>query len=141
VILQCKTSGTDDCADYSSSWTAMTTPSGAKSHLQAIHGFASGEMFAAGFDGTVLHFDGSAWTKMNLNTATYFYGVWGSAPNDVWVVGHPIFQPDESVFHYDGTKWTKVPPPKTAHLNAVWGSAKNDVWAVGKSNILHYTGP
>ena len=93
-----------------------------------------------GLDGTVLHYDGTAWSKMTINTATYFYGVWGTGPTDVWAVGHPIFKADESIFHYDGSSWTKTPPPKTSFLNAVHGSGTKDVWAVGKSNILHFTG-
>jgi hypothetical protein len=138
VIIQC----TASCPSYSSSnWSAMTTPKGVTSHLHALHRFSNKEMFAVGLDGTVLHYDGSKWTEMQLNTSTYFYGVWGSDPKDVWVVGHSLFKPDEAVWHYDGTSWTKSQLPRdNIKLNAVWGTGANDVWAVGPSTILHYKG-
>jgi len=136
TILKC--SGT--CTSYSSSsWSVMTTPSGVTSHLQAIWGSSSSDIFAVGLDGAILHYNGTSWTKMSVNTSTYFYDVWGSGPNDVWAVGNPLFSKDQAIFHYDGTSWTKSPTPvQPTVLYAVWGSGPNDVWAVGKTSILRY---
>jgi hypothetical protein len=71
---------------------------------------------------------------------SHFRGVWGSSSSDVYVVGHPVYQPDESIFHFDGSSWKKMPPPKNTYLNAVWGHSATDVWAVGKTSILHHDG-
>jgi hypothetical protein len=130
---------TSSCSSYSANWTAMTVPTGVTSHLQAIWGSSGSDIFAVGFDGTILHYDGTSWTKMTTNTSTYFHDVWGSGPKDVWAVGNPVFQPDESIFHYDGTSWTKSSTPKPSTvLYGVWGSGATDVWAVGKTSILRY---
>jgi hypothetical protein len=138
VVLKCSAS----CTSYSGTWVVdSTTPKSVTSHLQAIHRFPNKEIFVVGLDGTVLHYDGAKWTEMQLNTSTYFYGVWGSDPKDVWAVGHSLFKPDEAAWHYDGTAWTKSPLPKdNIKLNGVWGTGTNDVWAVGPSTILHYKG-
>jgi hypothetical protein len=136
TILKC----TSSCASYSSSnWSLDTVPSGVTSHLRGVWASSATDIFAVGFDGTILHYDGSAWKKMTVNTSTYFHAVWGSGPSDVWAVGNPIFAKDEAIFHYDGSSWTKSPTPKDSMvLYDVWGSGANDVWAVGKTSILHY---
>jgi photosystem II stability/assembly factor-like uncharacterized protein len=137
LILVCKASCNSSSA---SNWTQMT--SNTTSNLRAIWGPSGSDLFAVGFDGTILRYNGTSWSKMSTGgTSTYFQGVWGSGPSDVWAVGHPIFKNDESIYHFDGTSWTKTPPPRTSFLNAVWGSGPSDVWAVGNYNVLHYTGP
>jgi len=37
--------------------------------------------------GQTLHYNGSTWSLMSSGTVHYFYGVWGSSPSDVFVVG------------------------------------------------------
>jgi hypothetical protein len=62
--------------------------------------------------------------------------VWGSGPNDVWIVG--AFG---SVTHYDGNEWKAVPVDTHSSLFAVWGSGPNDVWTMSAPNqIVHTTG-
>jgi hypothetical protein len=62
--------------------------------------------------------------------------VWGSGPNDVWVVGAA-----GSVLHWDGSSWSSASVGTTQSLYAVWGSGPNDVWAVSSpSAIFHTTG-
>jgi hypothetical protein len=62
--------------------------------------------------------------------------VWGSAANDVWVVGQ-----NGSIRHYDGRRWTRVSSPTKDNLLSIWGSAANDIWAVGaNAAILHWDG-
>ncbi len=68
-----------------------------------------------------------------------FKGIWGSGPNDIWVVGdRPV------ALHYDGTTWNEVPLGVNLNgstLNAVWGSGPRDVFAVGDNGmIIHWDG-
>ncbi len=136
-ILRC----TGSCSSSGYSTTKFSPMvSNTTSNLRAIFGFSSNEIYAVGFDGAVLFYDGKEWVKQDLNTSTYFYGVWGSAPDDVYVVGHPIFKADESIFHFDGKAWSKLPPPQSPSLNAVWGTASDNVYVVGSNLILHYDG-
>ena len=52
--------------------------------------------------GTILHYDGAAWTPSTRRSRSEekpnLYGVWGSGPNDVWIVG------DGVALHYTGPK-------------------------------------
>jgi len=61
-------------------------------------------------------------------------GVWGSGPNDVWVVGYNM------IVHWDGMAWS-ISPANVGPLSGVWGSSKSDVWAVGPAGaVFHYDG-
>jgi len=50
--------------------------------------------------------------------------IWGTGPNDVWVVGSHGF-----AARYDGTSWTVHRPDTLLALYSVWGSGPSDVWA------------
>ena len=59
-------------------------------------------------------------------------GVWGSAANDVWVVGlssGAAFQ--GIVFHWDGAAWTRFDVGTVPWLGTLAGVGRNAVWAVG----------
>jgi hypothetical protein len=51
----------------------------------AVWGSSGGDVFAVG--GTILHWNGSAWSAVTSGTSTYLYGVWGSSGSDVFTVG------------------------------------------------------
>jgi hypothetical protein len=83
-------------------------------------------------------------------------GVWGSADNDIYVVGNISGAQVPTILHYDGSGWTPVPqcpqgdPTATACFEAgvgqiallgIWGRAANDIYAVGDSGaIVHFDG-
>ena len=94
-------------------------------------GYYGGDSASTGAFGTVAHFDGTTWSPSTLpadagpiptGANTYgLHGVWGSGPNDVWIVGD-----SGTLRHYDGSGWTdfgESPDGNTAApLVAVWGS-------------------
>lgn len=69
----------------------------------------------------------------------FLSGVWGSGPNDVFIVGG---QPDQSViFHFDGATWETMSTPETPILIWAFGFGPDDVYAVGEQGTaLHYDG-
>jgi hypothetical protein len=40
-----------------------------------------------GFGGTILEWNGTAWTAQNSGTTNSLTGVWGADANNVWAVG------------------------------------------------------
>ncbi|HJZ88560.1 MAG TPA: hypothetical protein VKN99_25480 [Polyangia bacterium] len=79
--------------------------------------------------GTILHYDGSAWTRMPNPAPALLWWVFGFGPSDVWAVGQ-----NAAILHWDGSAWTAMPAPSSvagASLAGVWGAAPNEVWAVG----------
>lgn len=64
--------------------------------------------------------------------------MWGSGPNDIWVVGNA-----PAALHWDGQAWNEIPlgVRLSGGLRALWGSGPGDVFAVGDNGqILHYDG-
>jgi hypothetical protein len=63
------------------------------------------------------------------------YGIWGSAPNNIWAVGA-----SGRILRYNGTSWTPFTSPTSRKLVKVAGSGASDVWAVGDSVLIHFDG-
>ena len=77
-----------------------------------------------------------------MPTQTILADVWGSAANDVFVVGHLQSLTGSVILHYDGATWTSQTVPSVATaLRSVWGTSASNVWAVGDGGvILRYDG-
>lgn len=97
-------------------------------------------------DAAIVRWDGVAWSVVESmpDEGRSLYGLWGSAPNDLWAVGEifDISTPSRHrglVLHWDGARWNHAPVPAGPGLRAVWGAGANDVWAVG-GVVLHWDG-
>lgn len=118
-----------------------------------LHGLSSSDVWLsgggdsdAGFGfqppGFTAHFDGSAWSPVELQPASGFpfHRIWELAPNDVWVVTQLIFRDIVDYWHFDGTSWQEeqmspsaatfmFPEPETALGSFVFGP--HNRWTVG----------
>jgi hypothetical protein len=69
--------------------------------------------------------------------------VWGSAPDDVYVVGGPLGNSgfDAVVEHFDGTSWKKLAPGGADSFWWVAGTGPKDVWLSGEhGRLTHWDG-
>jgi hypothetical protein len=80
------------------------------------------------------------WSAMPTLSKDALWGVWGSGPSDVYVVGD-----GGTILHHDGRKptgfpwWTAMKSSVGNTLYGVWGSGASDVFVVGdRGTILHY---
>lgn len=115
--------------------------------LSGVWGSGPNDVWAAGSDGNILHWDGAAWAAQAVLTRASpgdaggsgsppesFLAVWGFGPNDVWAV-----TAGGTIVHCDGWKgtntvwktWSVSAPPNRTSLRAIWGSIASDVWMVG----------
>jgi hypothetical protein len=78
------------------------------------------DVYAVGAGGTILHFDGSSWSKQTTPTTASLTRVWGMGPTRVYATD------DASVLlRYDGVSWRAVLfPPRT--LSAIWVNTETD---------------
>jgi hypothetical protein len=128
--------------------------------LNSVWGTGAKDLWAVGEAGTILHWDGSAWSPVPSGTTSSLKSVWGAKANDVWAVG------DGVLLRWNGKAWSNIDyqipvelgdgeehPTFTAReapATRVWGTASNDVWVVTKSPpersfqgghaILHWDG-
>lgn len=65
--------------------------------------------------------------------------VWGSGPDDVFVVGGT--DAGAEIYHYDGTTWGEMDAPDVPLLVWLHGFGPDDVYAVGtEGGMVHYDG-
>lgn len=60
--------------------------------------------------------------------------IWGSASNDVWIVGAPAV-----VLHWDGKELARTRIETPLPLAGVWGSGPGDVWTFGSTKWIWHS--
>ncbi|UCG88037.1 MAG: Ig-like domain-containing protein, partial [Gemmatimonadota bacterium] len=116
-------------------WSAVT--SGTFDALHGLWGASPTDVFAVGGNGSILHYDGTAWSAdPSVTTSDVLFDVWGASSADVYAVGAA-----GTVLHFDGTSWSAMSSGTSESLHGVWGASGVDVYAVGAGGtILHYDG-
>lgn len=101
--------------------------------LLSVWGTSASDVWTVGGDardGTgpvVLHYDGSAWERMET----------GQSAGDLWWVfgfeGGPIYMGGAGgmILRYEGGDFTLMGTPGTGTVFGIWGASPSDVWAVG----------
>ena len=96
-------------------------------HLLSIFGLDENNIFIGGADGTMLHYDGSAWSSMDTDGRWTFKDIWGSAPDNVFAV-----VTDGRILHYDGKTWSPMETEKLPPMTGVFGLASDQVYACSR---------
>ncbi len=110
--------------------------SGTTEQLNSVWGSSCSNVFAVGYNGTILRYNGSTWNTMNSGTSMGLNGIWGSSATNVFAVGW-----SGTILHWDGTSWTVMNSGTQRDLSAVWGNSANSVFAVGgMQTILYWNG-
>jgi len=67
-----------------------TVETAATKTIRAIWGLADDDVWAVGGEGTVLHWDGAAWTLLAdpiFEAQDDLFAIWGSSKDDLWIAG------------------------------------------------------
>jgi hypothetical protein len=110
--------------------------------LNWVTGFGADDVIFVGDGGTIVRGDGETWSVQESPTEQDLWGVWGSAPDDVWAVGGVPFPGGApTIVRFDGEAWTLVETPTLTRENVfaffkVWGSGPDDVWVVGQRGVV-----
>jgi hypothetical protein len=114
--------------------------------LWGVWGSSPSDIFAVGVAGTLLHYDGTRWDRINKDIGRALTNVWGTRRknlHDVWGSDNNLFVigVTGTILHYDGANWRAMNSDANSDLWGVWGSSASDVYAVGGAGtILHYDG-
>jgi len=116
--------------------------SGTTETLRGVWAASATEAFAVGDNGTILHWDGTAWTPMTTSADPWYgvrlYAVWGTSAGNVFAVGE-----GGTALRYDGVAWAPLPVDLLDDLRGVWGSSANNVFFVAddrSGKIVHRCG-
>lgn len=105
--------------------------------------------FVVGEGGLGLHRAGDGpWELWDTGvTQGTLFGLWGSAADDLWVVGGDVQRGGPPILrHWDGDVWTDAELPDLGEATPVvffkvWGTAQDDVYVVGDQGVtLHFNG-
>jgi hypothetical protein len=109
--------------------------------LYGVWGSGKGDVWFVGAAGTIVHWDGHAFSAPASGSGAGLRGVWGSGPSDVWAVGSDDLPSQAEILHWDGSAWSLAQTIPSADLHGVWGSGASDVWTVGAKGVVwHYDG-
>ena len=115
------------------------------SYLRNVWGSSRDNIFAVGYNGTILHYNGINWQKQESNSDAQLLSVWGIDGNDVYVVGAKLdnFEPNDTtiyyLYHYNGQSWitinsyisTPLFTPGPFGTVSLWGTKKSNLYSVG----------
>lgn len=112
-------------AAQTATWQPMTSPT--TENLNAVWGFSANEVYAVGNKGTILFFDGSAWSGVSapfIPEAINLTAIWGRSPDDLYV-GGTSSDPSQTEFlwHYNGSDWAAIILPEFIGLTDIWSPA------------------
>lgn len=105
------------------------------SPLRAVWGSSPSDVWVAGQDGGLQHFDGTSFQHSlrdkESNARSDLKAIWGSDEKNIFAAGT-----DGLVRRYDGRRWSTLDSGLQTDLNAIWGSGANDVWIAGNGGKL-----
>jgi hypothetical protein len=89
------------------------------------------DVWTAGTEGTLLHWDGAAWSQFHVATG-YLYGL-GAEPSSgaIWVVGE-----GGQAARFQAGAFTRTDTGTDVTLRAVWAAADDRVYAVGDGGTV-----
>ncbi len=144
---------------YEGEWEKMDT--GSNRRLESLWGyvpnvsdaersarFSGIHLFAAGWEGLILFYDGRQWRQMESGVEKNLYNVWGyPAENSlgyrVMAVGDRLGENRTNILEYEGLKW-KAPETDfrpAVSLRSIWGSGESEIFIGGMNGFIrHYDG-
>ncbi len=98
--------------------------------LLDVYAASASDAWAVGDRGTLIHWDGKAWTPADSGVPERLRAIAGHGASDVWAVG------DRGVaLHFDGTQWRAHPLPAKQPLLDVWVSPTGKAWVVAEGRV------
>lgn len=126
--------------DAGATWTPAENGLPTKSILlKEVWAESTTNVYAAGGNGSVLHFDGSVVEEIRsggTQQVASLEGIFGIDSAHIYVVGA-----DGTILKYDGSTWSPMQSGTTNYLYSIWGSVPSALFAVGVGGtILHFDG-
>ena len=101
------------------------------------------QVWVSGFDGNttnlLFHWDGQSWSPITAPPEVQISGLSVVSENDIWAVGHDIFQNYPLIWHWDGTTWTPYHTiPQSPPILAFAMVSENEAWGVGENGYIGF---
>ena len=94
-------------------------------------GSSASDVWAVGWNGVILHFDGRSWSQVTSGTAKALTSVWVESATRAFILGY-----DGTALVFNGTSWSPdTTLPGTANVFALHGGA-GELWGAGTGGGL-----
>lgn len=105
--------------------------------LSAVAGASTSDLWTAGQGGTLLHWDGHAWTRATSGTEVWLGGLLVVSVSDVWA-----WSDDRAatLLHWDGHAWSLVTPPTGGDEMLGVASRGGRVWVATSAGVFERAG-
>jgi len=105
-----------------------------------IWGTSSSNLYFAGRTGSLVHYNGSDWTKLDSGTDTNLLDIWGFDDGTFYcIAGIDINQPNELlIYNNNGQLERKITHQKNLK-RSLWGSSPTNIYAAGEG-LFHFDG-
>ena len=115
-------------------WTESIIPF---NYLKTISVHTPNDIWAAGWNDSVAHFDGSSWKRVKApDTRPCYSGIDAIDSSHVWLSGDS--QPGP--FLYDGDSWQRFEVCSVTHWLSIRSTSPSDVWFVAYDAVYNYDG-
>lgn len=116
-------------------------PPAGRASVLGLHGTSPTDVYSAGREGLLHHYDGTTWTLLRSGPAHDLEACWVHGPNDLYAVGeHQHDSSDGVLCHCDGSTLTEFTLPNSGPLLDVWGTSPNAVYVVGHGGAWLFDG-
>ena len=106
--------------------------------LFKAHGYGPDDVMMVGAGGTVLHWNGTTWSRDPMPTDQPLLSTWGSGSEDVYAVGGSS---SAVILHSDGEQWSELANlPIGEGLSGVFTSSTGPTVAVGPHDLFEIDG-
>ena len=127
------------------SWQVMDTPPGGDGLLK-IWGSSSQNLWACGYDGTLLRYDGVKWTDQSYDTTQIFVSIFGFGTGELYSIGSRylgLVGLDTATYYFNVYKngsWIKEDTMVFTNPYYSYGFGHMGMWGTGSDN-LYTIGP
>lgn len=132
-------------AKYASgSWSFQDTGLTLYMGLNAVYGFGTADVYAAGDCGQIIHYDGSSWSLQRQEgecdgfSTDLLYDVWGPGSSALFAAGN--YEPP---LRQSGASWLDLPDPTgtNASQTSIAGTSATNIYFAGYTGkITHWNG-
>jgi hypothetical protein len=113
--------------------------------IEKIWGISGAYIFGVGNAGTIVHFNGTSWTKMTSNTTVDLQDIWGIDATHIWATGTNVADGHCVVLQCNGTSWKTIydsntqPAQSQYQFGTLWTNTLSSLYLDGGSGTHKLT--
>jgi hypothetical protein len=107
--------------------------------IQKIWGTSYPYLYAVGYIGTIIHYNGSSWQKLESGTDLRLTDIWGFADGSIYITGSNSSTLDNVFLVFKANQLQKKIDDATWRKKSVWGIASDRLYVAG-SGLFFYDG-